>query len=107
MAEEMDWKDSKMLNVGLVIVTTLVIAKLLSALLIPRSNKRLPPTVQTWPVLGGLIQFVKGTIVMLREEYPNLGSVFTLNFLNKNITFFVGPKVSAHFFKAPESDLSQ
>ncbi|MFS8010829.1 putative sterol 14-alpha-demethylase [Helianthus anomalus] len=44
---------------------------------------------------------------MLRQEYPKLGSVFTLNLLNKNITFLIGPEVSAHFFKASESDLSQ
>ncbi|KAK6136648.1 hypothetical protein DH2020_029592 [Rehmannia glutinosa] len=70
-------------------------------------KKRLPPTVRAWPVLGGLIRFMKGPVVMLREEYPKLGSVFTLKLLNKNITFLIGPEVSAHFFKAPESDLSQ
>ena len=99
--------DDKLLNVGLLIVATLVVAKLISALIMPRSGKRLPPVVKTWPVLGGLVRFLKGPVVMLREEYPKLGSVFTLNLLNKNITFFIGPEVSAHFFKAPESDLSQ
>lgn len=44
---------------------------------------------------------------MLREEYPKLGGVFTLKIFHKNITFLIGPEVSAHFFKAPESDLSQ
>lgn len=44
---------------------------------------------------------------MLREEYPKTGSVFTLKLLNKNMTFLIGPEVSAHFFKAPESELSQ
>lgn len=104
--------DSKFLNVGLLVAAaaaTLVVAKFLSLLLLPRSTaKRLPPTVKAWPpVVGGLIRFLKGPVVMLRQEYPKLGSVFTLSFLNKNITFFIGPEVSAHFFKAPESDLSQ
>ncbi|PIM97932.1 Cytochrome P450 [Handroanthus impetiginosus] len=99
--------NSKLLNVGLLLVATLVAAKLISSLIMPRSKKRLPPTVSAWPVLGGLIRFMKGPMVMLREEYPKLGSVFTLKLLNKNITFFIGPEVSAHFFKAPESDLSQ
>ncbi|XP_057486471.1 sterol 14-demethylase-like [Actinidia eriantha] len=99
--------DDKLFNVGLLIVATLVVAKLISALIMPRSRKCLPPVVKTWPVLGGLVRFLKGPVVMLREEYPKLGSVFTLNLLNKNITFFIGPEVSAHFFKAPESDLSQ
>ncbi|KAL8060236.1 hypothetical protein ABFX02_02G011800 [Erythranthe guttata] len=99
--------NSKILNVGLLLVATLVVAKLISALLLPGSKKRLPPTVSAWPVIGGLIRFLKGPVVMLREEYPKLGSVFTLKLVNKNITFLIGPEVSAHFFKAPESDLSQ
>nr|DAD30393.1 TPA_asm: hypothetical protein HUJ06_009244 [Nelumbo nucifera] len=103
----MDLKENKFLSVGLLIVATMVVAKFLSAFLMPKSRKRLPPTIKTWPVLGGLIRFLKGPVVMLREEYPKLGSVFTLNILNKKITFFVGPEVSAHFFKASESDLSQ
>ncbi|XP_034692401.1 sterol 14-demethylase-like [Vitis riparia] len=99
--------DNKFFNVALLIVATVVVAKLISALVIPKSRKRLPPTVKTFPVIGGLLRFLKGPVVMLREEYPKLGSVFTLNLLNKNITFFIGPEVSAHFFKAPEADLSQ
>ncbi|EYU28484.1 hypothetical protein ABFS82_11G081200 [Erythranthe guttata] len=98
---------SKVMNVGLLLLATLVVAKLISALIMPRSSKRLPPVVNTWPVLGGLLRFLKGPIVMLRAEYPKLGSVFTLNLLNKKITFLIGPEVSPHFFKAPESDLSQ
>lgn len=99
--------DDKLLNVALLILGTLAVAKLISTFLNPRSNKRLPPTVAAWPVFGGLVRFLKGPVVMLREEYPKLGSVFTLNLLNKKITFFIGPDVSAHFFKASESDLSQ
>lgn len=94
-------------SVGLLLLATLVVAKFAYALIIPRSKKRLPPTVKSWPVLGGLVRFLRGPIVMLREEYPKTGSVFTLKLLNKNMTFLIGPEVSAHFFKAPESELSQ
>ncbi|KZV20615.1 obtusifoliol 14alpha-demethylase [Dorcoceras hygrometricum] len=97
----------KILSVGLLLLATFVVAKFAYALIIPRSKKRLPPTVKSWPVLGGLVRFLKGPIVMLREEYPKMGSVFTLKLLNKNMTFLIGPEVSAHFFKAPESELSQ
>lgn len=100
--------DSKFFNVGLLVVATLLAAKLISALIMPKSNKRLPPVIKAWPpLIGGLLRFLKGPIIMLREEYPKLGSVFTLNLVNKNITFLIGPEVSAHFFKASESDLSQ
>ncbi|KAF7830683.1 sterol 14-demethylase-like [Senna tora] len=36
-----------------------------------------------------------------------MGVKFTLNLFHKKITFLIEPEVSAHFFKAPESDLSQ
>uniref|UniRef100_A0A7N0RAA8 sterol 14alpha-demethylase n=1 Tax=Kalanchoe fedtschenkoi TaxID=63787 RepID=A0A7N0RAA8_KALFE len=99
--------DNKFHNVGLLLVATLVVAKLISSLIMPRSNKRLPPAVKGIPLVGGLVRFLKGPIAMLREEYPKLGSVFTVNLIYKNITFLIGPEVSAHFFKAPESELSQ
>lgn len=99
--------DNKLLNTGLLIVATLVVAKLISVLIMPRSKKRLPPVVRAWPLVGGLLRFIKGPIVMLCEEYPKLGSVFTVNIFHKKITFLIGHEVSAHFFKAPESDLSQ
>ncbi|CAI9093095.1 OLC1v1028510C1 [Oldenlandia corymbosa var. corymbosa] len=96
------------LNGGLILVVTLLVAKLISTLVMRRSKGRLPPVVKAWPPLvGGLMRFLSGPVVMLKEEYPKLGSVFTLKLLTKNITFFIGPEVSAHFFKAPESDLSQ
>ncbi|XP_042481189.1 sterol 14-demethylase-like [Macadamia integrifolia] len=103
----MDLMENKPLHVGFFIVATIILAKLLSMLLMPQSRKRLPPTVKTWPLFGGLSRFMKGPMVMLREEYPKLGSVFTVKLLNKKITFLIGPEVSAHFFKAPEAELSQ
>ncbi|KAG7029139.1 Sterol 14-demethylase, partial [Cucurbita argyrosperma subsp. argyrosperma] len=99
--------DNKFFNVGLLVVATLVLAKVISSVLKSRSKKRAPPTVRGLPLVGGMVRFLKGPIVMLREEYPKLGSVFTLNLLHKKITFLIGPEVSAHFFKASESDLSQ
>ncbi|KAK4270567.1 hypothetical protein QN277_023587 [Acacia crassicarpa] len=99
--------DSKFLNTGILILATIVVAKLISAFIVPKSRKRLPPVVKSWPLVGGLFRFLKGPIVMLREEYPRLGSVFTLSLFHKKITFLIGPEVSAHFFKASESDLSQ
>lgn len=97
----------KLMNIGVLVLATIVVAKLISAFIMPRSKKRLPPVVKSWPLIGGFLRFLKGPIVMLREEYPKLGGVFTLNLFHKNITFLIGPEVSAHFFKAPETELSQ
>ncbi|CAJ1948141.1 unnamed protein product [Sphenostylis stenocarpa] len=99
--------DSRFLSTGLLLFATILVAKLISAFIVPKSRKRVPPFVKGWPLIGGLVRFLKGPIFMLREEYPKLGSVFTLKLFHKNITFLIGPEVSAHFFKAPETDLSQ
>ncbi|KAG5391866.1 hypothetical protein IGI04_021829 [Brassica rapa subsp. trilocularis] len=101
--------DKNLLKTGLVTIATLVIAKLIYSFFTSSSKKkRLPPTLKAWPpLIGSLLRFLKGPIVMLRDEYPKLGSVFTVNLLHKKMTFLIGPEVSAHFFKAPESDLSQ
>ncbi|XP_020213025.1 sterol 14-demethylase-like [Cajanus cajan] len=99
--------DGRFLSTCLLLAATILVAKLISAFIVPKSRKRVPPVVKGWPLIGGLYRFLKGPIFMLREEYPKLGSVFTLKLFHKNITFLIGPEVSAHFFKAPESDLSQ
>ena len=66
--------DYKFFDVGLLIIATLVAAKLIAALIMPKSSKRLPPVIKAWPpVIGGLLRFLKGPIIMLREEYPKLG----------------------------------
>lgn len=72
-----------------------------------RGKRRLPPTVPAAPLVGGLIRFVRGPIPMIQEEYARLGSVFTVGFLSKKITFLIGPEVSAHFFNGFESEMSQ
>ncbi|KAF3334442.1 cytochrome P450-like protein [Carex littledalei] len=95
----------------LLIIFASLIAILFVKLLLPsksNKNKRLPPSIKSSiPIIGGLVKFMKGPIPMIREQYAKLGSVFTVNMINRKITFFVGPEVSGHFFKAPESDMSQ
>ncbi|CAF2079249.1 unnamed protein product [Brassica oleracea] len=101
--------DNKLLKTGLVIVATLAISKLIFSFFTSHSRKKgHPPTLQAWPpLIGSLIRFLKGPVVMLRDEYPKLGSVFTVNLLHKKMTFLIGPEVSAHFFRAHDSVLSQ
>ncbi|QHO23493.1 Sterol 14-demethylase [Arachis hypogaea] len=67
----MDIDVSKFFNTCLLFVATIVVAKLISAFIVPKSRKRLPPIVKGLPFIGGLPRFLKGPIFMLREEYPN------------------------------------
>eukprot|EP00252_Welwitschia_mirabilis_P020602 TRINITY_DN5081_c0_g1_i1.p1 TRINITY_DN5081_c0_g1~~TRINITY_DN5081_c0_g1_i1.p1 ORF type:complete len:490 (-),score=56.24 TRINITY_DN5081_c0_g1_i1:234-1703(-) len=92
---------------GLLILGTLLVAKVMANALGIGSRKDLPPAVQALPLVGGLLKFLKGPVDMIRQEYPKLGSVFTVNLFTWKITFLIGPDVSQHFFKAPEADLSQ
>ncbi|KAL9841026.1 putative sterol 14-alpha-demethylase [Arabidopsis thaliana] len=106
----MDWDYYTLLKTSVAIIIVFVVAKLITS---SKSKKKtsvvpLPPVLKAWPpFIGSLIRFMKGPIVLLREEYPKLGSVFTVKLLHKNITFLIGPEVSSHFFNAYESELSQ
>lgn len=100
--------NTKWLNISIIFIATLFVAKLILSLGSRYNRRRTPPVIKApIPIIGGLLRFLKGPILLLREEYPKLGSVFTLNLVNKNITFLIGPEVSSHFFKAVETDLSQ
>ncbi|GLJ10363.1 hypothetical protein SUGI_0126850 [Cryptomeria japonica] len=104
---KLDLMENMYVQAGFLVILTIVLAKIVSLLLGSGSRKNLPPVVSAWPIVGGLPRFLKGPVVLLKEEYPKLGSVFTIKLLTKNVTFFIGPDVSQHFFKASESDLSQ
>lgn len=87
---------------ALIVLTALILRCLL------QDNRNLPPVVPAWlPIVGGLLEFMKGPVPLIRENYAKLGSVFTVNVLHLPITFLIGPEVSQHFFKAPEEQLSQ
>eukprot|EP00850_Spirogloea_muscicola_P020340 SM000213S06805 [mRNA] locus=s213:36513:40075:+ [translate_table: standard] len=46
-------------------------------------------------------------MALIRRSYPALGPVFALDVLHLRLVFLLGPEVSAHFYKAPEDELSQ
>eukprot|EP00249_Psilotum_nudum_P016916 c26052_g1_i1 orf=549-2048(+) len=111
MARLVNWTTvgglSPLSRVILLVISTLLLTKILASFFFRQPSKKLPPKVPALPLVGGLLRFMKGPINMIKEEYPRLGSIFTVNVLNRNITFLIGPEESTHFFKAPESDLSQ
>jgi sterol 14-demethylase len=44
---------------------------------------------------------------LMAQGYARHGEVFTVPVLHKKITFLLGPKVSGHFFKANDEEMSQ
>lgn len=94
----------------MMLLGSLVVAAIVGHFVLAWNRKRrnLPPVVDSAvPFVGGLLKFIKGPVPLLKEEYGRLGQVFTLQMLTRNVTFLIGPEVSAHFFKAQEADLSQ
>ena len=95
-------------RLGLLAISTLLLAKILSTLFFgSRSSKKHPPYIRALPLIGGIRKFLSGPIKMIEEEYPRLGGVFTVPLLTRRITFLIGPEESSHFFKAPEAEMSQ
>ncbi|KAK9831328.1 hypothetical protein WJX81_002868 [Elliptochloris bilobata] len=70
-------------------------------------NAKAPPVFEGVPFLGGILKFVQGPMKLMAEGYARHGEVFTVPVLHKNITFLLGPCVSAHFFKANDEEMSQ
>lgn len=70
-------------------------------------KRRGPPVAEGAPLLGVLPAILTRSLQdVIRDQYSKLGSVFTLSSLGAKVTFLVGPEVSAHFFHAPESEVT-
>merc|ERR1719409_2548560 len=73
-----------------------------------KSRKKSPPLVDTRvPVVGGMLEFLKGPMRLMANAFPTHGEVFSVPVCNKRITFLLGPKVSQFFFKAKDVEMSQ
>ncbi|XP_020185262.1 obtusifoliol 14-alpha demethylase [Aegilops tauschii subsp. strangulata] len=91
---------------------------LITAIIIKNANARVtsdpgctrppPPVVNIIALLKLLPTLcTKGPEVTMTYLYNTFGSVFTIRFLWKRISFLVGPEVSGPFFQGSESEVSQ
>ncbi|KAJ3683264.1 hypothetical protein LUZ60_013491 [Juncus effusus] len=98
-----------LLKSTLVFLSTVLFIKLLIKISTKRENEMLPPTSKTFPVIRRIIALIrKGQEpTLIREQYERLGSVFTLNFFARKVTFLIEPDVVEYFFKATEKVLHQ
>mmetsp|Transcript_13108 Transcript_13108/g.15840 ORF Transcript_13108/g.15840 Transcript_13108/m.15840 type:complete len:491 (-) Transcript_13108:705-2177(-) len=67
----------------------------------------IPPYVACLPIVGGLIKFIQGPMVLMKDAYAKYGEVFTVPIAGYRITFLLGPHASPHFYKAPDTEMSQ
>ncbi|KAF7020399.1 hypothetical protein CFC21_033504 [Triticum aestivum] len=93
-------------------VTTIIIISAMMARRRRRAERspraRSPPVAAGAPLVGVLPSLlVKGPLQVIRDAHAELGSVFTVRLLHREVTFLVGPDVSSHFFQGLESEVSQ
>jgi sterol 14-demethylase len=93
-----------------VLLLTIIIIKLVARRIVgPVHKERLAPPVVSWVSMMSALPtlLTKGQQAVIQDLHTKLGSVFTLSFFGvKKVTFLVGPEVTAHFFQAPESEIS-
>ena len=71
-------------------------------------SRKSPPLVDSKvPVVGGMLEFLKGPMKLMANAFPKHGEVFSVPVCHKRITFLLGPKVSQFFFKAKDVEMSQ
>nr|AML47779.1 putative cytochrome P450 [Triticum aestivum] len=74
-----------------------------------RSPRARPPPVAAGAPLVGVLPWLlaKGPLQVIRDAHAELGSVFTVRLLHREVTFLVGPDVSSHFYQGLDSEVSQ
>nr|CAB3462695.1 unnamed protein product [Digitaria exilis] len=94
------------LTIAILFLTTKMILQKRRAL--HKKGPALPPVVSGVSLIASLPTLVsKGLPAVIQGLHKKLGSVFTISFLGlKKVTFLIGPEVTAHFFQAPESEVS-
>ncbi|KAL6841654.1 hypothetical protein ACP4OV_028593 [Aristida adscensionis] len=97
-------------SVALVIITAVVtkVATRGTTTVDPLRNRPPPPPLVTGTSVIGLLYtlLTRGFPAMIQDQYSKLGSVFTVGFFGKKITFLIGPEVLGHFYQGPESEIS-
>ncbi|CAM0908398.1 unnamed protein product [Alopecurus aequalis] len=85
----------------------IVLSTKISRATITSRKSQLPPLVNGISLITLLpTLWKKGLPAVLNDLYVKQGSVFMFGFFGLNVTFLIGPEVSAHFFQGLESEIS-
>jgi len=89
-------------------VVLIIIPTILFSLLGKRRPKNSPPLASIGvPFIGNYIEFAKNPVEFISNCLGKFGPIFTVKMLHKNLTFLLGPEVSAPFFRLPDDAMSQ
>jgi len=94
-----------LLPIIVAIVAIVVILYVTSLLKRPANS---PPIVSLGvPIIGNFIEFAKGPVSFMNLCLKKYGPIYTVPMLHKNLTFLLGPEVSAPFFRLNDDFMSQ
>ena len=73
-----------------------------------RRPKNAPPNAYLGlPLVGNYIEFAKNPVNFIARCLDKFGPIYTVPMLHKNLTFLLGPEVSAPFFRLNDDYMSQ
>ena len=94
--------------VAIVLAGLIVIPLLLFSLFQPKRPVNAPPSANIGiPFIGNYLEFAKNPVNFIANCLGKFGPIFTVKMLHKNLTFLIGPEVSAPFFRLPDEYMSQ
>uniref|UniRef100_N1QWA6 Obtusifoliol 14-alpha demethylase n=1 Tax=Aegilops tauschii TaxID=37682 RepID=N1QWA6_AEGTA len=98
--------------VPIAVTTTIIISAMMARRRRRRAERspcaRPPPVAAGAPLVGVLPWLLaKGPLQVIRDAHAELGSVFTVRLLHREVTFLVGPDVPSHFYQGLDSEVSQ
>jgi sterol 14-demethylase len=95
-------------NPAIALASALFVLYIISSLFKKSRPKNAPPTAKIGiPLIGNYIEFAKNPVDFIAKCLAEFGPIYTVPMLHKNLTFLLGPEVSAPFFRLNDDHMSQ
>jgi sterol 14-demethylase len=90
--------------IAFIVVLVLVLLSVISK----RRPSNSPPIAKVGiPLIGNYIEFASNPVAFIDKCQKLFGGIYTVPMLHKNLTFLIGPEVSAPFFQLNDDIMSQ
>ncbi len=94
--------------VFVVLAVALVVVFAALTLMQKKRPKNSPPLAHVGlPLIGNYVEFAKQPVAFIEKCFNKYGPCYTVPMLHKNLTFLIGPEISAPFFQMNDEKMSQ
>ena len=94
--------------VGISALAVAIVVIAISLLFSKKRPKNSPPIAKIGiPIIGNYIEFAKNPVNFIDKCLNKFGCIYTVPMLHKNLTFLLGPEVSAPFYQLSDDHMSQ